>query len=138
MNKDAKMLKGGKMKVVAVMGILLVALSLASAGYCGTKQNASPAIVELVSSTASKVIIFNPPTEDLIIHNNNEAEYVYIDLKSTTNGIGWPAGTFDKARCFKLGPQQSLEFYGFVTDGLTIYADGISVPSSPISVLAIN
>jgi hypothetical protein len=128
---------GTFMKRVLVLACVLI---LANASFAATKTNASPTVVALENQRASRPIVFSAPVRDLVIRNQDATRYVWVDLTSATNGIGFAADTCDTARCTLLGPTYEIALYDFFTSGLTISGDngvyGASGGASPISVEA--
>ena len=129
----------GKLSVVFGLVVSLILLG-GQPCFASLKTNTSGVVVALTSQTASRVVVFPYPIKDLIIQNNDTTRYVWIDLTSTLNGIGFPANTVDTGRCVLLAPSQSMELYDFITEGMTISGDnavyGAAGGASPIVVEA--
>lgn len=120
--------------------LVMILICLISAQAYAFKGNASSVIVDL-SITASKGIVFSPPTRDLYISNYDANDYIWVDLKSSENGSTGVIAVFDYAKCMLIGPSTDVTLYDFVTDGITIIKDpgvyGASAGASPVSVEAI-
>ena len=112
--------------------ILSLCLIKFASAQSGLSANASPVIVGVNTSATYKNITFPYPTRNLMIENNDSADYVYVDVKSDTN-------TSSKSSCYLLGPDDTLELFDFVTSGISILRDttySTGDTASPISIIA--
>ena len=120
-----------KKVLVFVLGFVVVLLS-SSSSYAEVTANASPAIVGVNTNAPYASKSFVVPTRNLIIRNNDSADYVYVDIKKDSN-------TNDKSSCYLLAAGASLEFYDFITSGISILRDttySTGDTASPISIIA--
>ena len=124
-------------KIFYTMAILVGFCLMSNYSYAQPRTNASAVVVDL-SNSASRGIVFVYPTRDLYIRNGDANDYVWIDLKSSTNGKNL-TGTFNLGECMLLAPSGEEVFFDFITEGITVIKDTIysGNGASPVSVEAI-
>ena len=120
------------MKKILIIALVII-VGIVGKVLAQPRGNASPVVVGVNTITTYKNITFPYPTRDLVIENNDSADYVWVDTKSNTNQT-------DIGSCYLLGPGDSLLLYDFITNGISIIRDttySIGDTASPISVIAI-
>ena len=119
-------------KIVLLIVVLLFGLINIVYAQSNITANASPATVGVNTTTTYVNITFPYPTRNLLIQNNDSADYVYVDLKSDTN-------TVNISSCFLLAPNEEINLFDFITSGISILRDTVystGDTASPISVIA--